>query len=424
MPVRRWLRTTPGRLRAWSAAVVAGLVVVGAIVGTAVHVRGSAARSVGSAEAPELVASEGLYGLLADADATASIIFLKAGRESPDLRQRYESDIEQAGQRLAAVAKGAATTRMEQAAVEDIASHLPVYAGYVEAARANGRLGSPVGAAYLRQASTLMAHDLLPAAITVYEQTATRLDHAYRRGTSAWELVAVAVAGALLVGLLIAVQVLVARRSKRVLNVGLAGATVVALVLLTWTLARLVSAQGALIDAQHKGSDAVQLLSAARILTLQAQSDDNTALIERGSGQSYIADFDSVARRLQGQGGSSGLLGEARTVAARTGSTASIDRISGDLGTLLAVHAKVRSDDNSGHYTNAVATATGTEAGAVTRLDADIDSQLTGAQDRLNTNASSARRGFGALVVGIPLLAALAGLLALLGVQRRVVEYR
>ncbi|HVM64516.1 MAG TPA: hypothetical protein VMU14_06615 [Acidimicrobiales bacterium] len=421
--MRRWLRTTPGRLRAWSLAIVVALAAVGGVVAAAAHARGSAAQSVRSADAPELVASEGLYGVLADADATASIIYLKAGRESPALRQRYESDIQQAGQRLGDVAKDAGTTGPEHAAVEEIASHLPIYTGYVEAARANGRLGYPVGAAYLRQASSLMRDDLLPAAITVYEQGATRLDHAYRSGTSTTELALVVVAALVAVGLLAGVQALVARRSKRIINPGLAGATVVVLALFAWTLASLVSAQRSLGDAEHKGSDAVQVLSAARILTLEAQADDNTALIERGSGQSYVADFDSVVRRLRGPTTGGGLLAEARSVAARTGTERDVDRLSDELTAVVAEHTTVRSEDSSDNYTQAVSTATGTEAAAVTSLDADIQSQVATAQQRLYARAADAHAGFAALQVGIPVLAVLAGLLALVGIQRRIGEY-
>ena len=75
------------------------------------------------------------------------------------------------------------------------------------------------------------------------------------------------------------------RRSNRVLNVALVTATVVVFVLVVSTVLTFVTAQNALQRAQRNGSDTVQLLSAARILALQAQADDNHALGERGTGQ-------------------------------------------------------------------------------------------------------------------------------------------
>ena len=76
----------------------------------------------------------------------------------------------------------------------------------------------------------------------------------------------------MLSALLVAVQLFVTRRSNRILNVALVTATVVVLVLMSWTVFRFVSAQDSLQSAQRNGSDSVQLLSAARILVLQAQS--------------------------------------------------------------------------------------------------------------------------------------------------------
>jgi hypothetical protein len=421
MAPRRWLRTTPGRLRAWSLVVLSGLLVVGVVVGAAAHARGDAARAAGSAGAPELVASEGLYGSLADADATASIIFLKAGREAPDLRQRYEADIQQAGQLLPVVAKDAGSSHAEQAAIATISGQLPVYAGFVEAARANGLHGYPVGAAYLRQASSLMRTGLLPAAITLDEQSAARLQGAYRSGTSTTELVLIGIAGLLVIGLLVGVQIIAARRSKRVFNPGLVSATVVVMILLGWTIARLGSAQGSLVDAQRKGSDAVQLLSATRILTLQAQSDDNTALIQRDGGPTYVSDFQSVMARLRGKGM---LLAEARTVAARTGSADRVDQISAGIDQLDALHTAVRRQDDIGEYSGAVATATGAEAQLITRVDNEIATQIADSQRLLDQRTRDARRGFGTLTIAIPALILLAALLAGAGFQRRIGDYR
>jgi hypothetical protein len=424
MPAQRWLRTTPGRLRLWSVVLVVGVLVVGIVAGTAANARGNAARSVGSVAAPELVAAESLYGSLADADATASIIFLKAGRESPVLRRRYEADIRRAGQQLATVASQSGGSSAERAAIQDISRQLPLYTGYVETARTNSRLGYPVGAAYLRQASTLMRGTLLPAATTVYERAATRLDDAYRSGTSTTEIILVLAVGAIVLALLVCAQVYVFRRSHRIVNVGLVAATLVLVVLVAWTTVRFASAQSSLVSAQRHGSDAVQLLSAARILTLQAQADENTTLIERGGGQAFVADFASVMKRLGGDHGTGGLLGDARAVAARSGSQARVDAIEKQVADLQALHKQIRSQDDNGDYETAVTSATGAEADVVTKINSSIDAQIAAARDRLDSRAADARGGFGVLAVAIPLLVLLAGGLVLFGLQRRISEYR
>jgi hypothetical protein len=49
-----------------------------------------------------------------------------------------------------------------------LSTDLPVYTGEIETARADNRIGYPVGAAYLREATTLMNSSLLPAAENLY----------------------------------------------------------------------------------------------------------------------------------------------------------------------------------------------------------------------------------------------------------------
>ena len=425
MSLRRWLTTTPGRLRAASVLILVGLLVVGVVAASAASARGSAARAVGLEAAPELVAAEDLYGSLADADATASIIFLKAGQESNALRNRYERDVSDAGDHLATLAQEVASSPAERAALATISKQLPVYAGFVNTASANNRLGYPVGEAYLKKASSIMRDEMLPAATSLYEHAATRLDDEYSSGTSTTELVLVVVVGLALLALLIGVQLFVTRYSNRILNIGLVGATVLVLVMFGWTLVRFVSAQNSLVDAQRKGSDAVQLLSAARILTLQAQADENTTLIERGGGEAYVQDFNRVMRRLGGTDGRGGLLGDARKVAARTGSEARLDPITSDFVTLRQMHRDIRTtDDVQADYAAAVGKATGLEADLVSRLDDAFAVQIASAERRLDGLARDARGGFGVLAVGIPLLLVLAGVLALVGLQRRITEYR
>jgi hypothetical protein len=425
MSLRRWLTTTPGRLRAASVLILIGLLIVGVVAASAASTRGSAARAVGLEAAPELVAAEDLYGSLADADATASIILLKAGQESNALRNRYARDLRDAGNHLAALAQEVGQASGERTALATISNSLPIYAGYVETAHANGRLGYPLGEAYLKEASSLMRDRMLPAATTLYEHAATRLDDEYSSGTSTTEVVLVVIAGLALLALLVGVQVFVTRRSNRVLNVGLVGATVLVVILLGWTLVRFVSAQNSLVDAQRKGSDTVQLLSAARILTLQAQADENTTLIERGGGDAYVQDFNRVMRRLGGSDGRAGLLGEARDVASRTGTAAQLDPITADFVTLQRMHRTIRNtDDKKAEYGTAVTQATGAEAQLVTRLDDEYAGQIAAAEQRLDDHAADARSGFDVLAVGIPLLLVLAALLALIGLQRRITEYR
>ena len=443
MPWRQWLRTTPGRLRAASAILLLALLLFAVVTTVATEVRSRAAGSVRTKSAPELVAAEGLYGSLADADAIASTIYLRAGAEPKQLRLRYLADIRRAGSLLANVSSRSESSPQVRTALRTIGEQLPVYTGLVDTARANIRQGYGEGAAYLRRGSSTMRDEILPAASDLYRDAARTLDKNYHSGTSTSTATVVVVVGAAMLGLLVLVQLYVRRRSNRLLNIGLVGATVVVIAIMGGTLWKFSTAHDALNRAQSRGSDSVEVLSSARILALLAQSNDNLALIERGSGDVYLARFNQVMKDLGAHDGTGGLLGDARELAARTGEGAQVGRLAGQFHQLRDVHAKVRKLDEADQYQDAVGLSVGTndlavppdlqkrklggtsqELHAVDRLDRALQTDITRAQVRLLGAADDARIGYGALELAIPVLAIIAGLLVLLGLERRIAEYR
>src|SRR5262249_58609210 len=98
------------------------------------------------------------------------------------------------------------------------------------------------------------------------------------RGTSARQMVWIVVIGIAVLAVLVVTQLYTARRTNRILNLGLVVASVIVLVVLVWMLVRFNSEQDSLVKAQRDGSDSVQVLSSARILALQAQANANLAL--------------------------------------------------------------------------------------------------------------------------------------------------
>jgi hypothetical protein len=357
------------------------------------------------------------------------------------LRKRYLEDVRRAGRELATISHATESSPAARRALRTISELLPVYTGLVETARANIGQGFPVGSAYLRRASTSMRTEILPAATDVYRDAARRLDDNYASGTSSFTLGVVLVAGFAMLALLVVVQVFVRRRSNRMLNLGLVGATVLVVILLGWTLVRFAAGHDALQRAQQRGSDSVEVLSSARILTLRAQNDENLALIERGSGDVYVAEFDRVMDTLGGAKGTGGLLGYAATLADRTGDGDRVRALAPQFTTLRNLHALVRQTDDGGAYNQAVGLSVGTsdqdtltalgaqggpgqELETVGRLQQMLQDDIARAQVRLASAASDARVGFGVLLIGILLIAVLAGLLVLLGLERRIGEYR
>jgi len=425
--IRARLTTTPGRLRLAAVLLVLGAIVFGALAASAVSARRQAAHSVATDTEPLLVTAEGLYASLSDADATAATTFLTGGLEAPARRERYAGDLRAASGQLAALARQAGVSAQTRAAVGMLATQLPVYSGLVETARANNRQGFPIGAAYLRQASTLMREQLLPAAGRLYEVEARRLNGDYRSGVSAGTLFGVIAVVCAMLGLLAAIQLGLVRLTHRVFNVAIAVATALVLGLGVWMIVGLIGEQNALSRAQHTGSDGVQVLSAARILALRAQGDEGLALVARGGGEASLMDFEAVTRRLGSSGEPASLLGEAAEIARRSGSAAAIDELSATFGQYVAVHRRVVALETNGRFNDAVSLAVGSgekEVSLSDTLNSDLERQIAAAQRSFASAASDATSALGGLWLAIPLLSVLFAALALYGLLQRLEEYR
>ena len=143
------------------AAVATASVLWGAAAAWTAGEHASAAGDVVTASEPLSFDAQQIYQSLSDADATEAAAFL-AGLEPPAARQRYLADVARAASYLEA-ATAAAGGQGQAHRLTVLSTELPVYTGLVESARADNRLGLPVGAAYLAEASELMRSRLLPA---------------------------------------------------------------------------------------------------------------------------------------------------------------------------------------------------------------------------------------------------------------------
>jgi hypothetical protein len=419
--LRERLRTTPGRLRLAAVAIALAAVIFGVVAAAAAGARRDATAGAATKDGPLVAESAGLYAALSDADASAATTFLVGGIDSPARRARYLADLRFSSGVLTTLSREVGNSG-GRAAVLTLSRQLPVYAGLVESARANNRQGLPIGAAYLRQASSLMRERMLPAAGSLFQLAAHRLDGDYRTGSSGGNLAVFVIVAALMLAALVVTQVYLARRMHRTFNVPLVGATAVMLGLAAWTIAGFVSDQDALSSAKHDGSDSVEVLSAARILALRAQGDESLALAARGGDVGDLADFDAVYRAL-GTGRGRGLLAEAAALPQDTG----VGSVIADLGRYRALGDQIARRENGGDFAGAVALAVGPRARAAPladRLTGELSSEIVAAQNRFEHSAAQARSALGGFGISIPLMVLAAAALALLGLRERINEYR
>jgi hypothetical protein len=410
------------RLTLWMVALLGLGLAAGVAAVSSVQDRSALVDQVTTHDGPLVVAAQDLYRSLSDADATAASAFLTSGPEPVDLRQRYQADLANAGAALATLSSGS-SDGPAAVATATISVQLPVYSGLIETARAYNRLGLPVGAAYLREASGVMRERLLPAAERLFEAVTQELADA-RGGAARFPWFALLLGVALLAGLAV-FQARLTRRTNRLFNVGLVVATVAALASVLWLTVSGVTAASHLEDSRADGSAQVALLSEARIAALQARSDEALTLVARGAGGDYEANFQQLMTRLVGEGGVLEAAGGAGGPQAQGAVSAAMAAAT----EWQAIHAEVRRlDDTEGDYPAAVALAIGMEEGqagsAFGRLDAALASGIEYGNERFADEAAQAGGSLGGVGIGLGLLtlAVLAGVTV--GIQQRLGEYR
>jgi hypothetical protein len=418
----RRLSTTPGRLTLASTLALAVALCFGLAATTSELSRARAAQAVQNQTEPLLAQAVALYTALSDANATATTTFLTGGLEPPARRARYLQDLRLASGALTTLTRQVAGPPAAQAAVASVADQLPVYSGLVEAARAGNEQALPVGAAYMRQASGLLTGTVLPAADQLFGTEAARLSDGYRAGTAAAPVVVLAVAAALALGLLVALQTQLARISRRVFNVPALLATVVVLVVSVWALTGLISEQDALATAQRAGSDPVEVLSATRVLVSRAQTDQSVTLVSRGSDQTDPLDFTRVMGVLAAPGG---LVDEAVALEQSRDAGAPAGLLRTDFRAYQAEAAQIASLQRSGELPAAAALASSPTANNIAnRLTAALVAQTGAAQARFASAAADASSSLSGLWIATAVMAAVAAVLVSIGLQQRLREYR
>ncbi len=395
---------------------------------TVVASRRHAAGAVGLDAEPLLFSAQDIFSSLAGADATAANAFLAGGIEPIDQRTAYVDDIQRASSGIAEASMKARASSSAHAALTTLARQLPVYTGLVEAARADNRQGLPAGAAYLREASSLMQRQLLPAAQALYETEAKQLSHEYAGSSEPLQTATIAVVALLLAGVLVIPQLYLVQRTNRLLNLPLLLSTIMAVGVLGWTLVAFTAERSDLAAAQRKGSDQVQVLSQARILALRAKGAESLSLVSRGNGQAFDADFAAFTKSLGAPGGPPGVLAQARSLADAGPARQAVATVEQSLAAYLAVHQKVAALSSSGQFAQAVTLAVGPQPDQVNatfkRLDGALEQALGLNQAEFARQAASGRHRLDGLSTAVPVGLVVVGLLALGGLQQRINDYR
>jgi hypothetical protein len=415
--------STPAKLGLWLAGLLTASLVWGVVAAWTVAEHASAAGNVVTVSEPLSLDAQQIYRSLSAADATEAAAFLSGGLEPLSLRARYLADITGAARQLEA-ATAAAGQSAAGSSLATLSAGLPHYAGLVETARADNRLGLPLGAAYLREASGFMRATLLPAARDLYAQENAQLAAADQRATGPpYAALAVALIAAVL---LVAGQWWLARRTSRIVNPGLLVASVAGLVSLVWLVTALTVARTNLDAARDHGSAPVEALARAETAALQAHADESLTLIDRAGDDSFQGDFVSLQRKL-GPGPGTLLTNAAAAAEGSPGEPKAVAAL-GDAPTWYIAHQQVRSLDDSGRHLAAIGWTLGNspaDSGSLFGvLDTDLTSAIAADQASFRSVAQRGRDDLAFLEAGM-----IAASLVMVagcgwGISRRLAEYR
>ena len=438
---RAWWRprldgaTTPSRLRLLLALLILLSLAWGVLAALTADQHASAAADVVAVSEPLSLDAEQIYTSLSDADATAANAFLAGGLEPTKARQRYQADITEAAIRIEAasalVGSSAARTQLpahpaKQASAagtavgDDLAilsGQLPAYTDEVGTARADNRLGLPLGAAYLREASGLLRGTLLPAASDIYTRESALLTSASAQATGLPLIVIAVVAELGLCYVLFRSSRWLSRHTHRVVNYGLLLATLAGLVSLVWLVAAFVVGRGDLLHAQQQGSAPAQAFARAEVAALQAHADESLTLIDNGGDDSYQKDY-LAQQKLLGPG--PGTLIAAVQAAGGPGSD-----VAAQARAWYQAHAALRAKDDAGSHGAAVQSAlSGDAATSFARLSVTLSEGINDHQAVFAVSARSGRDAFTGLAVGMIVASLVMVGGCVWGLSRRLTEYR
>ena len=408
--LRQALSGTPGRLRILAGATIA-VCLIFAIGAFSAFQSADGALGRGRANVAQLVRIQAIHTNLIRADADATNAFLVGGLEPPAQRASYLASMAAAS---TMIAQAATAQPADGPALGALNSSVLTYAGLIEQARATNRQALPVGAQYLRVASSGLRSDALPIldALVTANDARVRAEFDNAAGASA----ALVASGVLALLVLIGAMVWLSRRTHRYVNAPLAAATGAILVTLVLGAIALASI-GSAVASVRDGTYAATLATAkARIAAYDAKSNESLTLIAHGSGSAFQQAWVSSSH----------------IVAAQSAAAARLSTDAAAMGGLwtkyVETHDQIRKADDGGQWDSAVNQGIGsgpTSANTTfNAFDASSAAALTSssqaASDALNTpHLWLLLAAWLALIIGIA-----AAISAWWGLSLRLEEYR
>jgi hypothetical protein len=409
--------TTPQILQTGLVAVwiASALLMIAAITGARSHRH--AVQVIGIDAAPSIIAAQHIRSALADMDANAANELL-GGAGARAARAVVEKRRTEAVTELVKAAKNITFGDDELKPIETLAIGMGTYAAAGQTAREKNSIPD------WRAAANVMDSVLLPAAEALDRANRQALEAAYekQRSASVKASVLLAIAALAAGGILVAMQIFLAGRMRRILNPGLFLATLTAFLFVVYAGQRFVSSDRDLKTVKQDAFDSISALLQARALAYSANGDESRYLLDPERAAAYEKEFNRKADDVANVY----LIRERNNVTFEGEAEAAEDTIKA-FAKYRGIDKQIRALAVAGRRADAIALCTGSgpneSNGAFESFDQALERALKINEGAFDTAVKHGLLDLSNFEISAPIAAVMISVLAWLGLRPRLKEY-
>ena len=292
-------RTTPGRLvQAMGALVLLAVLAGGLALWAAVSIS-EAVRTIGKDAEPSVALALGMEATLGDMDAAALGDSLTDGGAATGTSRRFGDGVVALSGDVVEAARNVTYGEAEAGPLRELLRGLAMYERAVDEVRAVG--DDPWLLSHRVQWASRVEREFAPpAALALAQANASVLEDRYSayRATSLVLGGAAVVAMGVLIAALLGVQVWLVRRTRRVVNPGLAAATVVVAGVAVWFGVAVLTERADLRAAKVDAYDSLSVLFQAKTVANALRADMSLWLLDPAERPAAVLRMNGAARTL------------------------------------------------------------------------------------------------------------------------------
>jgi hypothetical protein len=413
----------------------------------------AAAQTIGRDSEPSVVAARQIGLSLANMHASVANVFLVGpGGAADSSWSTYQQERQTVADTLVDAAQNITYTG-EKEQIRALGENFVRYQDLISTAEANQTSNPRAAMAAFVQADDLIHNQLFPAANELARINDDALTQSYQahRTTGVTMAFVTGLAGLVVLGVLLATQRFLFRRTRRLLNLPLVGASLLTLVLTGQVASTLLAANEHLRSAKLDAYDSIYALTSARTVSYDANADESLWLLTSDDPR-YEASFMAKARQISDPLLTDALVQSSLLAVDRHQSVPFNGYLANELNNItfagereaalsattywanyLAVDAQIRPLEHGGDHTAAVALDIGVAQGQSNWAFNNYDQQVANIiainqkefdksiQQIFGDLGGSASIGADTL---LPILAVLIAILVWFGLQPRISEYR